>query len=136
MWYLNPKNMMLMILAVAVVALGMTFAFQRASITSLKAERDKLEADYNIQTATIARLNQNVKDAQKLQGRLQTINDNTARIRASVVHSGGTNEEMLNAANRISDYFNNNGMLDKASSDSTDSKVLPGAGKADTPKSQ
>ena len=136
MWYLNPKNIALLVLAVAVAALGIMFLFQRIYISNIKAEQAKIEADYIIQSAALDDLKNNIKAIEKLKARVQVINDNTAQIRAIVASSGGTNEEMLNAANRISDYFNNNGMLDKASDDSAISKVLPGPGKTDTPKSK
>lgn len=136
MWYLNPKNIALIVLAVAVLALGITFAFQKAHIATLKSEHDKIEADYNIQMATIAGLKNNIKAIEKLQARVQVINDNTAQIRASVAHSGGTCEDNIKAVNLISDYFNHHGMLDKASGNSASSKILSFSGKADTPTSK
>jgi len=136
MWYLNPKNIALLVLAVAVAALGIMFLFQRIYISNIKSEQVKIEADYIIQSAALDDLKNNIKAIEKLQARLQVINDNTAQIRASVVHPGGTNEDNIKAVNLISDYFNNHGMLDKASGNSTDSKVLSGAGKTDTPASK
>ena len=135
MWYLNPKNIALLVLAVAVAALGIMFLFERIYISNIKAEQAKIEADYIIQSAALDDLKNNINAIEKLKARVQVINDNTARIRASVVHPGGTNEDNIKAANLISDYFNN-GMLDKTSDGSVISKVLPGSGKADTPKSQ
>jgi len=135
MWYLNPKNILLVVLAVAVLSLGITFAFQKAHIANLKTEKAMIEADYNIQSATIAGLQNNLRDIQKLQGRLQVINDNTARIRAIVIRPGGTNEDYIKDANLISDYFNN-GMLDKAGGNSIGSKILSFTGKTDTDASK
>jgi 7-keto-8-aminopelargonate synthetase-like enzyme len=80
-WYLNPKNIIMLIMSIAIIGIGATYLFQRSTIESMEADNKRLISDNLIQSATISAQNRNIKAIEAHQQRVQVIENNTQTVR-------------------------------------------------------
>lgn len=136
MWYLNPKNILLMILSIAVVGIGMTYLFQRVAITDLEGENKQLISDNLIQVTTISGLNRNLKSIEQHQQRIQIIQNNAQLAREVVkqiksdIQLGGSNasqedQQKIQDAIAAAIILFNTGMYSPSGSDTSNKENMP-----------
>jgi uncharacterized membrane protein affecting hemolysin expression len=128
MWYLNPKNIILMALAALVIVIGGLYLWQRNTVIKQKGEINALTVANAGLMSQVGEYKMQIVKLKKAQAAQQVIANNTAAL-ISQIGMLKTNcileKEDEKVINGITNYFNNSGVLPKAGDTSADRKVLP-----------
>ena len=121
MWYLNPKNLLLMAAAVLIIVIGGLFLWQRVEVANQKTTIAKQAASIlDLQKANadlqgqVADYKANIAAMKKAKAEQQAIADSTASLlaKAQTITAnciiGGDDEKVIDS---ITFDFNNHGML-------------------------
>lgn len=133
MWYLNPKNILLMVLAVLVIVVGGLYLWQRNTVVKQAGQIDALTITNKELSGQVVIYKKNIADMKKTQKEQQRIADETASLMAYVSQMkeskclGVKDEKTLSD---ITFYFNSRGLL-TASDNSADRKGMSEASSAD-----
>lgn len=138
-WYLNPKNILLMVLGVIIVVVGVLYLFQRTTVAKQKTtietqakdilalQKDKadLQGQVNDGKAQIDRIKRANQAQQVISNTTSTLMSEVEKIKSKCV----LEKEDEIKINNVVRYFNSFGVLfvvPKGNSNSkTNSKVLP-----------
>lgn len=134
----NPKNILILILAALILALGFLFLWQRISIKEKEITITEQKADIKGLKESVADLQGQVADYKKQIEKQkavavshQAIENETAKLRAEIQEiksqcALGANDEKI--IDDVTDYFNSG--VFKAGNSKADRKVLSTSGKA------
>ena len=129
MWYLNPKNLALIVLLIVSVVVGGLYLWQRNTVVKQKSEISLLKVSNESLQGQIEEYKKNILAMKKAQKEQQQIANDTARLLVGVNKMleskciGGKDEKGISD---ITYYFNSNGVL-SAGSTEADGKAVPKA---------
>ncbi len=127
MWYLNPKNIILMILAVVVIIVSGLYLWQRNTVVKQAGQINALTVTNVDLTGQISDYKSTILAAKKAQKEQQKITNDAASIMISVNKIKATKcigEKDEKTISDITYFFNSRGLLD-AGSTKADGEVLP-----------
>lgn len=120
-WFLNPKNAIIVILSLIIVAVSGAFLWERGSKAIIEAKADKLADDNQVLMQKIDGLAKNIEAIKKQQQKVKVIENNTETIREIIrevpkIEFGGNcnesdeqrkkeGEAIKNAARVVIDFF-------------------------------
>jgi preprotein translocase subunit SecF len=109
-WLMNPKNLLLTILTVLVLALGVTFFIQRANNAILGADLKEKEVALENATLQIKQYKDNLEQIKILGTKVDQVRKETARtagaiedLRFDTTQNGGKNEKAVSVYNSVVD---------------------------------
>jgi type II secretory pathway pseudopilin PulG len=109
-WFLNPKNLLLTLLAAAVLALGVTFFIQRANNAILGADLKEKKVALENADLQIKQYRDNLQQIEVLNKKVDLVRKETARtagaiedLRFDTTQNGGKNEKAVNVYNSMVD---------------------------------
>lgn len=127
MWYLNPKNILLIVLAIASIVISFLYLWQRNTVVKQSGQIEaltKTNADLNAQIEDYKTVIVKIKKSQEEQ---QKIANNTASLMSKINKMNENKCLEVQDEKIISDvthYFNTHGVLVPSDS-KTSGKVLP-----------
>lgn len=130
MWYLNPKNWLIIVCVVIGIVSSGLYLWQRNTVVKQSAEIKALVNQNDELLNQVKSYKKNIAAMKKTQQEQQAIADETAQLLAEAQQIttncliGGNDEEKLSDFT----YFFNHGMLREDSGSTTGGKVLPEAG--------
>lgn len=127
MWYLNPKNILLMVLTVVVVVVGFLYLWQRNTVVKQAGQIDALTITNAGLNAQITEYQTTIANAKKTQAQQQKITNDAASLMASVNKIKETKcirSEDEKIISNIVYFFNSRGLL-KTGNPKSDGEVLP-----------
>lgn len=127
MWYLNPKNILLMVLAGVVIIVGGLYLWQRSTVVKQAGQIDALTITNTDLNGQIGDYKSTIAAAKKTQTQQQKITNDAASIMTSVNKIKATKcigEKDEKTISGITYFFNSRGLLD-AGDPKADGQVLP-----------
>lgn len=131
-WFLNPKNMILTVLAALVVVIGGLYLWQRNTVVQQAGQIDSLKVANAGLTSQVANYKAGIIAAKKAQAEQQKVADNMAKLllEAQAIETncilGGNDEKTIS---NITYFFNSHGLL-SAGDSASGGKVLSQTGEA------
>ena len=143
MWYLNPKNILLMIMAVLLIGLTTMYLLHRNTIIKLEGQNQQLVSDNLVKTAIIQDQEKNLKAIGEHQKRVQVIEKNTHTVREIIreikpdIQLGGCNNATSEEKQKIQDAVAAaitlfaTGMYSKTGDNSSTKESMPTSNRTD-----